>query len=311
VPGTFAHITVVNLARESRRIDELGISKHGAAALNDWFGFTEMGCVSPDYPYLAERNREAAMRWADLMHYTRTGDMVRSGVGAVRELSGESKRRAFAWLLGYSAHVATDVTIHPIVELKVGKYSENKTAHRECEMHQDAYIWPMRMNLGEVGVCEHLSNGILRCIDSETKQIHSDVKSVWSQMLDGNYPAEAQRNLPNIDSWHRGFDLLVNKIGEEGGHLMPLARHVAVDCGLTYPAFDEIDRVAFINALRVPTGGVMHYDQILDRAVENVGKAWRALDAAINDNNSRAVDFFGNWNLDTGRDANGNLAFWS
>ena len=52
-------------------------------------------------------------------------------------MEGEEKRKRLAWLFGYAAHVTMDVTIHPIVELKVGPYAENKRAHRVCEMHQD------------------------------------------------------------------------------------------------------------------------------------------------------------------------------
>jgi hypothetical protein len=55
-----------------------------------------------------------------------------------------------------------DVSIHPIVELKVGKYAKNKRAHRECEMHQDAYIF-QGLNRGEVGSSPHFNSGIARC----------------------------------------------------------------------------------------------------------------------------------------------------
>ena len=75
------------------------------------------------------------------MHYERTGDMVKAGIEFIRGLSGEEKRKALAWLFGYTAHVITDATIHPVVELKVGPYAENKTDHRICEMNQDAYIF--------------------------------------------------------------------------------------------------------------------------------------------------------------------------
>jgi len=51
--------------------------------------------------------------------------------------------------------VVADVTIHPILELKVGSYAEHKMGHRTCEMHQDAYIF-QRLNLGDVGLSEHL-----------------------------------------------------------------------------------------------------------------------------------------------------------
>ncbi len=53
--------------------------------------------------------------------------------------------------------------VHPVVKLKVGPYAENKTRHRECEIHQDAYIFPRRLNLGTIGLAEHLTSGIGQC----------------------------------------------------------------------------------------------------------------------------------------------------
>lgn len=79
----------------------------------------------------------------------------------VKTLTGNVRDKAFAWLLGYTAHVITDTTIHPVVEPKVGPYAQNKTAHRECEMHQDAYIF-QRLNLGGVGVAD-LESSLERC----------------------------------------------------------------------------------------------------------------------------------------------------
>src|SRR5688572_28216498 len=133
MPGAYAHITLVNVLSEPRRLLNLGFTKSAAAAVSDYFKFCELGAVSPDYPYLAVTDSKAA-RWADLMHYQRTGEMLHAATEGVQTLSGEGQRRAFAWLLGCAAHVATDVTIHPVVELKVGKYEANKQGHRVCEM---------------------------------------------------------------------------------------------------------------------------------------------------------------------------------
>ena len=133
MPGAYAHITMVNVLAESARLEGLGFSNAAASGLLRYFKFCELGAVSPDYPYLVVGD-SAAAKWADLMHYERTGDVLRAGISGVKTLSGDKRDRAFAWLLGYLAHVATDVTIHPVVELKVGEYAQNKTAHRVCEM---------------------------------------------------------------------------------------------------------------------------------------------------------------------------------
>lgn len=76
------------------------------------------------------------------MHYDFTGKMITVGADLIRKMDrGTEKRICIAWLMGYAAHVVTDVSIHPIVKLKVGDYAENKTDHRICEMNQDAYIY--------------------------------------------------------------------------------------------------------------------------------------------------------------------------
>lgn len=59
-------------------------------------------------------------------------------------------------------HVAADITVHPVVELKVGPYAQNQTAHRTCEMNQDAFIW-QRLNLGELGYADRVQQNIGSC----------------------------------------------------------------------------------------------------------------------------------------------------
>lgn len=311
MPGAYAHITMVNVLKEPARLQRLGVSKPGAASVMTHFKFCELGAVSPDYPYLALGD-EGAAKWADLMHYERTGELVRALVNELRGLSGMTREKAFAWLLGYSAHVATDVTIHPVVELKVGEYAENKTAHRVCEMHQDAYIFTKRMNVGEIGLSEHLTSGILRCVQKgKSGEVDHDIKRIWETALTRAHPIEASQNPPAVDTWHRGFDIMVNRIGEEGHHLIPLARHVAANCGLVYPAIDSINHKEYIAELRVPGGSRQHYDVIFERAINSVGAAWASLDKAVFGNDPKAADFFGNWNLDTGRNEAGQLVFWT
>ena len=309
MPGAYAHITLVNLMREPSRLQrDLGFSNAASASVLDYLRYCELGAVSPDYPYLAVTNHNAA-RWADLMHYEHTCAVIKAGVSEVLALTDEPRRRAFAWLLGYAAHVATDVTIHPVVELKVGRYAENKKEHRICEMHQDAYIF-QRMNLGEIGVSEHLASGILRCSAANTREaMDTTIRTVWEAALRAVYPEESRANPPTLDEWHRSFDRMVNRIAEEGNKLLPIARHVAVNCGLTYPLANEIDQ-QYTHDLRVPSGNTLHYDQIFARAIESVGKVWSAIEKAVFKNDMAPLTFLGNWDLDTGRDESNQLVFW-
>ena len=305
--GAYAHLTMVNLLRASRRLEnDLKFSSAASAALLSHLGFCELGAVSPDYPYLAITDGDAA-KWADTMHWTRVGEMLRHGVGVVRDLEGEQRNKAFAWLLGYAAHVATDATIHPVVELKVGAYAANKRAHRVCEMHQDAYVW-QRMNLGEIGLSEHLKSGIARC--AWAGRVDPAVKATWESMLRAVHPGAFGRNPPRIDQWHAAFEKMVDRIGEEGNRLLPLARHLAVDCGLTYPLAKEIEG-EYLQDLRVPGNRTMSYDQVFARAMGAVSVVWVAIEAAVFRDDAAALDSIRNWNLDTGRDESGKLAFWN
>lgn len=308
MPGAFAHLTLVNELKEPRRLEAIaGFPVEAITAVLDFFKFCELGAVSPDYPYLTIGDANAAV-WADLMHYTNTGNMLKAGIGVVSQLQGDSKRKAFAWLLGYAAHVATDVTIHPVVELKVGPYAQNKTDHRVCEMHQDAYIF-QRLNLGQIGLSEHLDSGIWACCEANSNQLDGVVAGVWSNMLQQVHSEKFVSNPPNIDLWHQKFKTMVDKIGEEGDKLLPISRHVALDCGLTYPKLKQVQK-QYIKSLKVPFGS-MDYDDIFDKAIISVSHIWQLVAKGVFANDIAYLSQIGNWNLDTGKDEAGNYVFWS
>lgn len=306
MPGAYAHITLVNLAREPARLDAgPGMPKPAGLALGRWLKCCELGAVSPDYPYLAVGATGAA-EWADLMHYQHTGDMVKAGVETVKGLTGTVRDKAFAWLLGYAAHVITDATIHPVVELKVGPYAQNKAAHRECEMHQDAYIY-QRLDVGGVGIADYLKSGIDRCCVADGS-LDPAIADTWGAMLKRCYPQEFSDNPPDIGRWHKGYIEVLN-LGGQGYRLIPIARHVAVDCGLTYPLSEEVDRDAYIDSLKTPHGQ-LPYDQIFEKALDHVIQGWHLIGEAVFGNSTVYQTAFWNWNLDTGRDASNKIVLW-
>jgi len=309
MPGAYAHITLVNLAKEPARLEKVpGFPEPAIAAVMKNFRFTELGAVSPDYPYLAVGDAKAAA-WADLLHHVKIGDVIKSGIEAVARRKGEEQQKAFAWLSGFVAHVVTDVTIHPVVQLKVGPYVGNEKAHRICEMNQDAYIF-QRMNLGEIGLSEHLTSGIWGCCDKPgSGKLDPVIEKLWQEMFAKNYPVEHQANPPDIHKWHKSFNTWVNKIGEEGNKLMPLARHVGVGLGLTYPEAKNTD-LQFLQSLKTPIGP-MHYDQVFDKALANVVEAWRFVGGAIYANETQYQTFFGNWDLDSGENEVKKPVYWS
>lgn len=306
MPGAYAHITAVNIASETDRIQEAGISKEAAMALGKCLPYLELGAVSPDYPYLDIGFGSSAKKWADKMHYTSTGYMIGHGIEHLSDVRPEARNKCIAWLFGYAAHVVADLTIHPIVELRVGPYHKNAADHRTCEMHQDAYIFD-RMNVGEVGASEHLDSGISRCCGEDESLLDEDIKALWLAMLSTNYPNEFSTNKPDPDNWHAGFKRIVDTV-EEGYQLFPIARHVAADKGLTYPAKENIDP-SFIENLQTPSG-TAHYDEIFDKAVANIVQMWKQISDDLNQQEPELMSQLGNWNLDTGRDENNQLVYW-
>jgi len=308
MPGAYAHITLVNHYRGTNNLNMLsGFPSEAKPGLLDWFMYCELGAVSPDYPYLAVGDSDAA-KWADLMHYTHTGLIIHAGIKHLRLLQGETQRKCLAWLLGYTAHVIADVTIHPIVELKVGPYDENKSAHRICEMNQDAYIFP-RLGVGETGLTDHLESGIAACSDPDDDDLlDRDIVNLWSAILKEIHPVEFASNPPDIDKWHSGFNTVVETISELGDHLFPFARHLAADSGITYPSYEGVDR-QFIDNLKTPTGSDS-YDNIFDKAIANIGEVWGYIASGVLQGNKQYVAQIVDWNLDTGRDSSGKLQFW-
>lgn len=308
MPGAYAHITLVNEIKEPRRLEEIpGFPREAISAVLKFFKFCELGAVSPDYPYLAIGDKDAK-RWADIMHYTRTGDMIHAGVGRLQGMKGNARNKGFAWLMGYTAHVATDLTVHPVVELKVGPYEGNEEDHRICEMHQDAHIF-RRLNLGEIGLSEHLESGIAACREgADPDRLDRVIVELWGGMLQDVHPGEFAANPPDIDKWHRRFNFVIGKIAEEGGRLIPFARHLAVDSGLMYPANEDIDP-QFIKDLATPAGK-LDYDAIFDAATRNVGNIWQVAASGAIQGQKTYIARIGNCNLDTGRDENGRLVFW-
>lgn len=309
MPGGYAHITLVNTMRELTDT-HADIPTNVKIATGDYLNFCELGGVSPDYPYLDVLDTDAAS-WADLMHYVRTGDMIRAGVERVSAMHGAEQSKCLAWLLGYAAHVAADVTIHPIVELKVGPYHGNEKAHRVCEMHQDAYIY-QRLGLDNVGLSEHLDktqNGLRACHHPEDEhRIDASIHNLWNAMLKTVHPGAHRQNGPDIDSWHAHFGPIVDKI-EEGSALPAFARHVAVNAGMTYPEPGEVDLVEFIESLETPQGP-MHYDAIFDKTRENIARVWAWIGQDVAAGTLDNVSAIGEWNLDTGRDETQTLVFW-
>lgn len=308
MPGAFAHLTLANLATGDNKLDRAELNDDSKIAIAENIPYIELGCVSPDYPYLAISIFEDNAKWADYMHLdNKTDVLIDIGIKQLQSLNGTQKDKAFAWLCGLVSHIVADVVIHPVVELKVGPYHGNEKAHRICEMHQDAYIY-QRMELGALGLAEQLSAGIEKCsLNGSKEKLDPLIKDIWLEMLKAIRPEEFNKDVPKIDVWHESFSKHVS-IFEEGNKLHPLARHVAVNAGMTYPDEDKID-MGYIENLQVPNG-TMDYDEIADIAIDKIAQAWKRIGDAVYKGDNSQLTHFGGWNLDSGRDTNEQLVYW-
>lgn len=262
------------------------------AALGRWGKYAELGAVSPDLSYL-DFLRKEGKPWADYMHYRKTDGVIRHVAAAIPAMSGDERQKATAWLFGYTSHVIGDVTIHPVVERKVGKYEGNEVAHRNCEMHQDVFIF-QRFQIGALDVAEYLTSGVGTCTGADGK-LDDVIVKVWTDALKDVHPELYAQNPPQPKNWHSAFVSVVD--AAEESRLFALARHCAPKLGLVYPPLDEVDK-GFIENLQTPHGP-MHYTEVFDRAIMNVRTAWGWLAAGI-DGDTAQLSNFRPWNLDRG-----------
>lgn len=309
--GGFAHITVVAELQARRR--KLEISSDSKRALGMNMSFCEVGAVGPDYPYLALTLDAETKEWANRMHYENTGEPIRAGVRWLRDhrdMPQEARDMALSWLLGYAAHVGTDLTIHPVVQNRVGPYAENATDHRICEMNQDTWVW-QRRDLGTVDLSEYF-DPIMRNTSTDDGNIAAPVLEMWEFMFRESYPKAAEATPPDINAWHKGYRTLIDA-AEEGPGLFPFTRHMLVDLGLSYPSPEEID-MTFIENLETPLG-TMHYSEVFDHAINNVTAMWEIIDRAITGSDEdliQTMEEIPDADLDTGLTfADDTQVFWS
>lgn len=309
MPAAFAHITAVNLATDTNHLNHFDLHPEAYDALLEYFEYCELGSVSPDYPYLSFTKSNT--KWADHMHTgMRTVYMFESGVRAIRAIADpQEKKKAFAWFCGFVSHIIADMVLHPVIELKVGPYEQNKSAHRECELHQDVYIY-QRLGIGPMGVGEKLHAGIETCCDPEDEEkIDPVIARVWELILNAVSPSESfDRSM--INTWHKGFIKTVSLI-EETDKLLPLSRHLLSDAlNVVYPLIEDLDK-QFINKLLTPSKIRMDYDILFDMAIQKIGEGWHLLaDAVYGELDTTAIKLAG-WNLDTGRDTANQLVYWA
>ena len=319
--GPFAHMILVDtLCQDASVLDSIDtLTKKMKQGLMKFPKFCELGAASPDCPYLKLLSEEAA-RWGNIMHYWKTADFIRRAVPYVHNLDWRSADtlKCFAWLFGYTAHVVTDSTVHPVVNLRVGPYEQNKKEHRRCELHQDTYIF-QKLTEDDIGTAEYVRRcGIGSCADPTNRhRLDPAISELWRRGLKGvplgsvtmkGGLLPAPESPPDPDDWFRHYVKMLDKFAEEGGRVPRLCREIGEDAGLFYPEFREVDQ-SYIEKLPTPDNTTTDYDQLFERAQQNVRSSWRELGAAL-DSGDENLFTLANVDLDTGLAEDGSFVHW-
>lgn len=320
MPGTFAHITLVDTICENADvldgIDTLTPSMK--RAFMRFSNFCELGAISPDAPYLRLLSKDAT-RWANVMHYWKPADFIRHAVPYVNAMDFRvtDTQKCFAWLFGYTAHVVADFTVHPVINQRVGPYEQNKRMHRLCEMNEDVYIFH-KLGLGDISTAEYIKRcGIESCADgSDEDKLDPVIRKLWRDCLEGYSPNTIKmkeglpepKGDPDPDEWFDHYLDTIDDFVEEGGKLPLLCRYIAEAESLVYPKLKEVDQ-SFIQDLKTPNGATITYDEAFERARQNVIRTWRELGAAF-DAGDASLFTLANGDLDTGVAENDQSIFW-
>ena len=308
MPGGYTHVTLVQEAIEEAFRRTGMLHDDARHALARWKKFCIVGSVSPDYPYLDMLDSHSAA-WADAVHKGHALTFLRNGVAGIRGMTDNNKRqKCMAWLFGFASHVAADGTIHPVINLKVGPYEQNKTAHRSCEMSQDVYV-QARLNLGKLDFNKQISTNVNDSSDeNDPGRMDADISKLWQDLLLGVYSGlNPQLQPPKVDDWHKAMRQMMN-VAEHGNILIPFARHVGAHLGLVYPDQPVPDH---IQHLEVPPGKVYQdFDAIFSKALNNILEIWGWLVLSLQSKAS-PLDTQSSWSLDTGYDETNRMTYWS
>jgi hypothetical protein len=310
--GPFAHMCVVDqITSQPDLFSALGgpgaILRYAVAKYRN---FCELGAVSPDLPYL-DFLHASSKGWANVMHYWKTGDVIRAGVShfAGQDLAAQNHDvyRALAWLFGYSAHVATDLTVHPVLKASGFGFDTNPTGHRHCELHQDAYIF-RKLHGVEAADTLYIENcGIASCQEpGNPARLHPAVRGVWLDCLAGISPTDVHMengadppvSAPTPDAWFHEYVQRLGVFVEQGGGFALFIRDILEDQAVCLPESGEVDP-QYVTHLKTARGLDTDYDAVFGEALRHVRDTWEQLAAAIAAQQPQ-VFALKNANLDTG-----------
>lgn len=325
--GTFVHfLTASKLCQDAAALDRIGsLTNEIKFALMNYSNYCRLGAVSPDLPYLDVHPvwGTDSKHWGDMMHYWNTTCLVRNAIPLVSDmdLGTVDARYCIAWLFGYVAHVVTDLTVHPIVNLSVGSYEHNPIPHRVCEMNQDVFMF--NKETGEsITTSKYLieRSGIAACaidLTQNKNKLNIAVKQLWEtclkqmphvgQVLENGVISPSHE--PDIDHYFEQYIEQMH-LSSKGRRNNPLWTRLVDDVAdILYPSDNKIKK-KYIENLKCPDKKIRQYNEVFDITVANISEAWNSLGIALNSNNSELF-ILPNGNLDTGnRDNTQEMIYW-
>jgi len=314
--GGYTHLTLVRSAITQARRRTPALQD----VLDYWGRFAYLGAVSPDYPYLG-----LDAEWAERMHTGKTDQMVKCAMPLLHQAridhpDAQKWRQQFAWLLGFVSHIIADVTIHPVVNIRVGKYELNKEDHRRCEMNQDVWIYKEITGL-DLHVSDNMKGEIRSC--GTGIDLNDAVEGLWKTCLESTFSPQ-QIHDGQIDKWHAFFIKLID-LAEIGRKIPVFGRHM-VSGAFAYPANNELDQSYFAN-VAVPVssrvtdtdhpespdfeqpqdrGKPSSFAKIYKKTLGHILEAWKVLaDDMFGGGTNLGIQHttvFGDWSLNTGID---------
>ena len=322
--GVFTHLSVVrSIYADPNRLSAISeLTPDIRFALQFHSNFVDLGAISPDCPYffVADSDEEAT-GWANVMHYWRTGDFVREAIAQLRneDYTRKDTQKALAWLFGYASHLVADLTVHPVVELRVGEYATNKSEHRFCELQQDAYMFFRTLGI-DAAAADYLKGaGLKSCTNGPSdKKLHNGVAKLWKHCISTIKPSpddvgyvfgRVPNKTPRPKTWFRWFCEMIDK-GAENGYRIPILSYLLLKNGFSLPKDQNAIDMSYVRGLATPDGGTVDFPVIFEKAVNNTIQYWGELAAALRMDSPRPFSL-ANANLDSGKIyGTDTLVFW-
>lgn len=141
MPSAITHQLV---AEEAEKLLPEGLQHIIERAPDEYF----LGCQGPDLFFFYRIGNKSEYNLGKFLHRSRPYDVFRffarllSGEQSARfpAYSDEDRTRAFAYILGYIAHYATDSTFHPFVYNYMNKEGSEKRVHQLIENDWDVHF---------------------------------------------------------------------------------------------------------------------------------------------------------------------------